>query len=96
MLRDLEDLIPERTITDQQSTHLKETLQGCKETLTALDQVLDKYHDLAPTAGHTSLAQKSRRLWKRLTFEPEDVSNLRSSLTSKIGLFAAFIGSLAL
>ena len=89
-------MIPERTITDQQKAELKDTLQGCRNTLTALDQVLDKYDDLAPTPARTGLAHKSRRLWKRLTFEPEDVSDLRSRLTSNIGLFNAFIGRLAL
>ncbi|KAL8789145.1 MAG: hypothetical protein Q9195_006966 [Heterodermia aff. obscurata] len=96
VLRDLEDVIPERNITDQQKTDLEEALQVCRNTLTALDQVLDKYHDLAPPAGRNGLAQKSRRLWKRLTFEPEDVSNLRLRLTSNISLFNAFVGSLAL
>ena len=96
VLRDLDDIIPERIITNQQKADLEDTLHGCRNILTDLDRVLDKYHDLAPTPDRTGLAQKSRRFWKRLTFEPEDVSDLRSRLMSNIGLLNAFMGSLAL
>ena len=94
MLRDLDDVFPERSLTDQQKADLKHNLQGCENVLIDLNKVLDKYHELGNVAGQT--AKKSRRIWKRLTYEPEDVAGLRSRLSSNIGLLNSFSGSISL
>lgn len=94
VLRDLDDVFPERSLTDQQKADLKDNLQGCENVLTDLNKVLDKYHELGNVAGRT--AQKSQRFWKRLTYEPEDVAGLRSRLSSNIGLLNSFSGNISL
>ena len=94
ILRDLDDVFPERSLTNQQIAALKDNLQGCENVLIDLNKVLDKYHELGDVGGRT--AQKSRRFWKRLTYEPEDVAGLRSRLSSNIGLLNSFSGSISM
>ena len=46
MLRNLEDVIPERFLTNQQSADLREIFQGCSKVLGELDEMLVEYLDL--------------------------------------------------
>jgi hypothetical protein len=92
VLRDLEDVIPKRSLTDQQSTDLKDILHGCDNVLKDLDEILDNYEDL----GSHGLGKKPKRFWKKMTWEPDDVKDLRSRLTSNVGLLDAFEGRLTL
>lgn len=95
VLRDLEDVFPERSFTDEQTAHLKDILQACSNTLANSNKVLDKYHELGDNT-RTGFGTKSRHLWKRMTFEPDDVRELRSLLGSNVGLLNAFMGSAVL
>jgi hypothetical protein len=56
--------------------------------LTALDRVLDEYYGL--DTKPKSFGDKSRRGWKRLKFEPDDIRDLRSRISSNIELLNAF------
>ena len=96
VLRDLEDVIPERSLSDQHTADFTDILRGCEDVLKALDKVLDRYSDLSDVATLPGSNRKPRRLWKRLTFEPNDVGDLRSRMTSNIGLLNAFMGRAAL
>lgn len=94
MLRDLEDVFPERSLTDQQKADLKSNLSGCENILIDLNKVLDKYYELSDVGSR--LAKRPRRFWKRLTYEPEDVFELRARLSSNLGLLNTFSGSISL
>lgn len=63
-----------------------------------MDGILDKYQDLGDAGGPSRnyLVSKSCRFWRRLTFEPDDVKDVRLRVTSNVGLLEAFMGSLAL
>ncbi|KAL8686003.1 MAG: hypothetical protein Q9218_007413 [Villophora microphyllina] len=93
VLRDLEDVLPERSLTDKQTASLGDILEACKRILTDLNKCLDRYQELGDQDknGHTGFGTKSRRFWKRLRFEPDDIRDLRSRLQSHIGILAAFM-----
>jgi hypothetical protein len=92
ILRDVEDILPERGLSAKQQTDLHEIAEGCRNVLSELDQVLNKYHDL--DINPKSFGNKSRRIWKRLKWEPDNIRDLRLRITSNIGLLNAFNGSL--
>ncbi|KAL8661075.1 MAG: hypothetical protein Q9202_005947 [Teloschistes flavicans] len=93
VLRDLEDVFPERSLTDEQTASLEDIIQGCNKVLQDLDACLDNYQELSGKASHAHapLGTKSPRFWKRLKFEPDDVKDLRSRLQSHVGMLHAFI-----
>lgn len=90
MLRNLEDVIPERFLTNQQSADLREIFRGCSKVLGELDEMVE-YLDLDSHGPG-----KPKRFKKNLTWVPDDVKDLRSRLTSNVGLLNAFEGGLAL
>jgi hypothetical protein len=90
-LRDIEDLLQERDLNDRQNSDLKDIAEGCRDVLTDLEKALGKYHHL--DASGESFCGKSRRMWARLTWEPDDIRDLRIRITSNIVLLAAFNGS---
>jgi hypothetical protein len=69
---------------------LKKIASGCWNVLYTLEQTLEKYDELKP--GHGSVGKGVKRAWKRLKWEPEDIRELRSRISSNIGLLNAFTG----
>jgi hypothetical protein len=70
---------------------------GCYNVLNTLNKTLEKYQELSPDpkAGDAkSFRFKIRKGWKRLRWEPEDVKELRSRLTSNVSLLNTFNGQL--
>lgn len=70
---------------------------GCYNVLDKLNKILDKYQELGPNdrgCDPKTVGFKVRRGWKRLRWEPEDVKELRSRITSNISLLNAFNGRL--
>jgi Cdc6-like AAA superfamily ATPase len=61
--------------------------------LTALEKVLDKYRELDTSPKR--IRDKSRRVWKRLKWEPDDIRDLRLRIVSSIGLLNAFNATIA-
>lgn len=92
ILRDVEDIFPERSLTDEQKDSLQKILEGSNGVLLELNRILDNYSELG-NKSPKNLGTKSRRFWKKLTFEPNDVRDLRSRLESNIGFLNAFMSS---
>lgn len=90
MLRDVDDVLPQRELTIQQKTELDDVARGCQNVLEELEKSLDKYQELDSSAR--SLGGMSRRVWKRLKWDPKDMDEFRSRITSNIVLFNAFLG----
>jgi len=70
---------------------------ACYDVLNTLDKILDKYQELGSDprgCDPKSLGFKVRRGWKRLRWEPDDVKDLRSRISSNISLLNAFNGQL--
>ena len=92
ILRDLEDILPQRELTDRQKADLAHITQACDDILRELDKVIDKYCIL--NTKPNSIGRKSRKLWKRLQWEPDDVKELRSRIVSNITVVNTFIALL--
>ena len=87
--RDIEDILSEQELTDQQDKDLQGILQECHNVLNNVGRVLSKYYDL--DSSPKTLSDKSRRV----EWEPNDIQDLRSRVTSKIAHLNTFNGSLA-
>jgi hypothetical protein len=83
VLRDIEDTFLEHELTVQQEAELQDIANGCKNDLSTLQVKLTEYRELDST-------NRTRRVWKRLKWEPEDIRELRSRITSNISLLNAF------
>jgi hypothetical protein len=93
VLRDIECVLRQQELTDWQKKALLPVLEECHSVLIALGKVVDENYCLkTPNSG--GLRDKSRRLWKRLTWEPNDIQGLRSRIALNVGLLNAFNGSL--
>jgi hypothetical protein len=92
VLQDVEVVLAERELTSQQKTQLHDIANGCRSVLDNLDKTLDKYGELASVPE--SVGKRAKRVWKRLKWEPEDIQELRSRISSNITLLNAFNGQL--
>jgi hypothetical protein len=90
VLRDVDDVLPHRELTSQQNTELDDITGGCRNVLEELEKTLDGYQELDSTPK--TLGGRSRRVWKRLRWDPKDIDEFRSRITSNIVLFNAFLG----
>jgi hypothetical protein len=54
---------------------------------------LEKYQEL--DSDPNTFGRTSRRVWKRLKWEPEDIRELRSRITSNISWLNVFCGPLS-
>ena len=93
VLRDIENVQSQQELTDWQKKALIPVLKECHNVLIALGKVVDEKYCLTPSNSR-SFRDKSRRVWKRVTWEPDDVRELRSRVALNISLLNAFNGSL--
>jgi septation ring formation regulator EzrA len=82
VLRDLEDVIPERALPEALSESLRDHVDVCTRLLEEIQAVLLKYHALDGKNG------KTRKIWKRIRWEPDDIKDVRQRLTSNIVLLS--------
>ncbi|KAG5809640.1 hypothetical protein H9Q74_005480 [Fusarium xylarioides] len=82
VLRDLEDVIPERALPEALSESLRDHVDVCTRLLEEIQAVLLKYHALDGKNG------KARKIWKRIRWEPDDLKDMRQRLTSNIVLLS--------
>jgi hypothetical protein len=93
ILRDIERVLSQQVLTDWQKKALASVLEECHNALIALGKVVDENYYLNLSNVH-GFRDKSRRVWKRLTWEPDDIQELRSRVALNVGLLSAFNGSL--
>jgi len=93
VLRDIQSIQSQQELIDWQKTALVAILRECYNALTTLGKVVDEDYCLVLSSSH-SLHNNSRRVWKRVKWEPADVQELRSRVTLNISLLNAFKGSL--
>jgi peptidoglycan hydrolase CwlO-like protein len=90
VLRDIDDILPERDLTSQQQTELGDIIKRCRDVLGDLDKILDKFKELDTSAK--GLDGKPRRVWKRFKWDQKDIDEFRSRIASNILLFNTFLG----
>ena len=92
IILNIEAVPSEPGLNTKQKNELKAIADGCLNVLEKLKQTLDKYSEL--TSGSASVGSKAKRVWKRLRWEPEDIKELRSRISTNVSLLIAFNGQL--
>ena len=92
ILQDLDDLVSQRDLSDKQKADLSQITQACGNVLGELDKVIDKYYTLDTKPN--GFGRKSRKVWKRLQWEPDDVKDLRSRIVSNITILNTLVALL--
>lgn len=93
MLQDIERVLSKQVLTDWQTKALASILEECHNVLIALGKLVDQNYYLEPFNVH-GFRDKSRRAWKRLAWEPNDIQEFRSRVALNVGFLNAFNGSL--
>ena len=92
VVQDLDDLAPHRTLNPSEKQQLKDLAKSCQAVLESINKTLDRYHVLGSASHNARTAAK--KFWKRLTFEPDDVKELRQRLISVTSLLNHFYSQL--
>ncbi|OBT72674.1 hypothetical protein VF21_08561 [Pseudogymnoascus sp. 05NY08] len=90
ILQDADIVLPERELTGQQKAELDGIVQGCHNLLEELKITLDKYQEL--DSGTKGSNGRSRKVWKRLTWDQKDIEGFRGRISSNIILLNTFLG----
>ncbi|PQE22577.1 hypothetical protein CJF31_00001496 [Rutstroemia sp. NJR-2017a BVV2] len=70
---------------------LDEVTQGCVKVLEELEETLDQYQELDSKSNSKGTVNKTRRVWKRIQFDPKDIDRHRSRITLNISALNAFL-----
>ncbi len=92
VLRDVDDILPERDLTSRQKKELDEVAQACYDILQTLQETLDKFQELDSSVK--GISGKPRRVWKRLKWDQRDIDQFQSRITLNISAFNMFLGRL--
>lgn len=93
MLRDVEVATSRCELSPSQQANLHEIARGCQNALRKLEETLDQYSELETRGG--TLRQQGKRIWKRFRWDPLQIAELRSRITSNISLLHAFVDGLS-
>ena len=92
VLRDIDDVLPERDLTSQQQTELSDIIRRCSSVLEDVDKMLDKFKELDNSVRISG--KEPRRAWKRFRWDQGDIDDFRSRITSNITMLNTFLGRL--
>ncbi|CEI63860.1 hypothetical protein FVEN_g9161 [Fusarium venenatum] len=73
-------------MSEEHAANFNEILATCQTVLHKLESMMNKWSGISDT----SKSKTAQRLWKRLRWEPDEVSDLRMQITSKVALLNAF------
>jgi NACHT domain len=93
VLQDVEVVLSQLEPDSQEKKAVEDITASCRNVLGELEKTLDKYGELEPKPKGVS--EMVRRAWKILTWEPEDIRELRSRISSNVTLLNAFNGRFA-
>ena len=93
ILQDVDVQLPGYDIDDRQRKQLGEISHGCGTLLDELQDVIGKYK-VVEYCG-TSIHKKARSIWKRVTWEPKDIGQLRDRLLSNVTLLQSFLNAIS-
>ena len=90
VIRDVDDVLPQRDLTSQQKKDLDEIARGCHDVLNQLKEKLEKSHELDSKAKGAN--GKSRRVWKRFRWDQTEIDQFRNRVGLNITAFNTFLG----
>ncbi|KAK7952992.1 hypothetical protein PG988_013686 [Apiospora saccharicola] len=85
---------PIEDMSVSQIADLAEILEGCRQVLETITAKLNQYCEFS--TGGQSHARSAKRAWKRLKWEPDDIRDLRSQITSNIALLNSYVQKITL
>jgi Cdc6-like AAA superfamily ATPase len=88
----VEVVLSDRELRNEQESELKQIADSCRNVLSQLEHTLDEYDELK--SGHGNVSKRVKRVWTRLKWEPEDIKQLRSRISTNIGLLNALTSGL--
>jgi hypothetical protein len=89
VLREIETLLPQHDLADWQEKQLRGLLEECRNVVITVNDVVNQNHCLGLSTAH-GIRGKAQRTWKRVTWEPKDIGDLRARMalnTAYLGLF---------
>lgn len=92
-LQDVDVALEDHELSDVQRRHLEEITENCRNVLHELQKTLEKYRHLE--SCHKYLGTRRERVWMRARWEPEDIRDLRSRITSNVTLLNTFLGRIS-
>lgn len=93
VLQDVQIDLSQRELTSQQKTKLDGIMQGCGDLLKALEITVDKFQELDSSAKIPG--KRSKRVWKRLTWDQKDIDEFRGRISSNTILLNTFLGHIS-
>jgi hypothetical protein len=93
ILQDVDVQLPGYDINDHQREQLQEISHSCGTLLRELQDAIGKYK-VVEYCG-TSIHKQARSMWKRMAWEPKDISELRDRLLSNVTLLQSFLSAIS-
>ena len=90
VIRDVDDVLPQRDLSGQQKEGLDEIARGCYDVLNQLKEKLGKNQELDPKAK--GMNGKSRSMWKRFQWDQTEIEQFRNRIGLNITAFNTFLG----
>jgi hypothetical protein len=96
VLQDIDTFLSSREVSETQTKSLTEITQNCRDVLKDAQSLVDRYAELGSGLASgsdksRSLSSSAKRMWKRVTLEPDDVRDLRSRITSNVIMLSSFL-----
>ena len=92
VLRDVDDVLPQRDLSSQQKKDLEKIARGCHDVLNQLKEKLDKNQELDSKVK--GISGKSRRMWKRFQWDQAEIDQFRNRVGLNITTFGIFLGQI--
>jgi len=93
VLRDIDDVLPERDLTSQQQTELGDIIRRCRGILQDLENNLNKFKEL--NSSSKGVDGKTRMAWKRFKWDQRDSDEFCNRIRSNILLLSTFLGRIS-
>ena len=93
ILKNVDVVLSQLEPDSQEKEELQDITASCQNVLEELEKTFEKYRELE--SKPESVGEKTSRAWKRLQWEPEDICDLRSRISSNVTLLNTFNGRLA-
>ncbi|TGO85151.1 hypothetical protein BPOR_0426g00080 [Botrytis porri] len=90
VLQDIEDELSLPDLNAKQKSELEEIIVGCRDVLGKLQRALSTYGEFK--CDSRGVGYKANFFWKRFQWEPDDIKELRSRVTTNVTFLNAFRG----
>ena len=90
VLRDIDDVLPQRDLSSQQKKDLGEIARGCHDVLNQLKEKLDKNQEV--NSNVKGIGGKPQRVWTGFQWDQAKIDQFRNRISLNITAFGTFVG----